>query len=383
MRSRFKKIYTIGASLAILSMGSVALVSGSANAAAKAPKCNAPSTVTIGGFPAGTTVATDIADGLGYFNTVAKECHTTINFSYLTAPSPLSAGLVAGQFQYIVVGGTGQIIATEAGQPITNLVTLAQGGLGNLVSSKNNAPTVPAGLAAFKQYPSNSSWGVTSLNSLSTLDIDLLLHATGGDPSQASYVPLGSAGIAPAVAAGTVKLGNTVPATTGPLILSGQVVEVLNTSGIEAYKSVGYIPGWNVEATPATVKKYPELSKLVVEAELKALFFIQKNTKTPQAVYNAELPAFTSVTTEAAFASSWGWIASTYTATGLITRPALLKEGSEMAGYGEVPGGFNAAQFPQNSVDIKLLKAAFKDLKHPFPKAGDFVNLKILATLPE
>lgn len=342
--------------------------------------CSAPSTVNFASLPAGVTLPTDVALGMNAFAKVESACHTHVQVSYYSAPSDISAGLASGQIQFSVLSGATFLQMASTGQPVTDLANVAQGGLAVMMASSTVNPPKQPGVSALKSFPSTSTWGITSLGGATEMYVKALVDAAGENATQLKFLPLGSSGIAPALSTGKISLGALNATQSGQLQQAGRAGEVLNTSGPAAYQLVGYVPGFVLIATPAFVKQYPQLAQAVTAAELEGMFYIQQNSKNPQAIYNLEPSTVKSTTPESTFAASWGWSLSDYTASGLTLRSSLVDLGNLMAKWGLLKS-FDGASLPSDSVDTGLTKAAFKAAGHAYP--ANVMNTQLLATSPD
>lgn len=373
------------AALAVTACSSSSSSSGSTSgstgaAAGSSSGCQAPSTVTIAAFAPGVTLSTDMAQGIGAFSAVDKQCNTKVVLQVFQSPQPMLAGLLQGQFQFAVVTAPNLVLQAVQGNTVTDLLNVSQGGTGVIVTGTKDGGK-GTGLSGIKAAGTGATWAVTSTGGISSLYANALSQAAGISGA-AKVVAVGLAGVVPAVTSGRAPLGYTTAIPAATAISSKQAVEVINASGITAYHSVGFMPGSGLMTTPSVTSQYPALVRAVTVAEIKGMQFLEKNKNNPQAVYDQEPESFKKTTTLATWKASWGWNISAFApTTGLVTQPELVATAKTMQKYGLIPASFDTSKITSSYADPSNLAAAFKAVGEPEPTQP--VDQSALAALPD
>jgi ABC-type nitrate/sulfonate/bicarbonate transport system substrate-binding protein len=346
-------------------------------ASADPDACDAPASITIASFPVGTTLPTDVAEGIGAFDEVEEACNTEITITSFDSPQPMVAGVLSGQVHFAVSNVQNQLLAAAQGQDLTGLLSMAQGGNGIVVGNPDASTGDATGVDALRDYPADSIWAVTTVKGLSALVVSAVNEAIGNDPAKIQFVQTGGSAIPSTVASGSADLGY-VPSPTAAqqAVDSGEVRPIFNASGSSVYDLIGFIPGWTMLASPDFVAKYPQLATRMAAAELKGLRFIQDNVDDPQAVFDVMPTSFTSATSAEVWERSWGWNASNYLVTGWITRDDVLRTGELMQRYDVLTSDYDLSKLPDTVLAPDILKDAFALIGEDVPETA--VNEELL-----
>ncbi len=299
----------------------------------------APSVVNIGEFaptlPGSLNVA--IAQGLGYYNKIQRQFHTTFEFEGFTSPPPIISGLVAGQLQMAEITPANVMTAAAAGE--TGFVDLENftEGSGTVIIGGGSEASNGTGIAAIKaHYGCGTNWAITGLGGTSQITIEAIFNSLHLGVNCMNMLSVGTTGVIPAVTTGKAQVGLAAASTAASLIQQGQAYSVLFTSGTALYKLLGFEPSVGLVAEQSFVKKYPNLVQAIVLADLKGMLWLQKHAKDPAAAYALLPAAYQATTSLAAFQSTWDLYADAYTPdTGLFT----TKDGAVALVDGQRYGG--------------------------------------------
>lgn len=350
--------------------------------AAETGACKAPSQVTIGGLGYGITLPGDVARLMGGFAKVEKECHTKIKFATVTSPQPLFANLLRGGYQFVELTVANEIQAATEGQNFQTVLTLSQGGSG-LFATKN--PNLGTGLSALKALGSNASVGMISVGGISSTFLKALWDAAGMDPNKVHQVPLGVAGIGPAVINGKLNMGYDQPTPLAAAIQSHQLTPILNTSGETAYKVTGFRPAVGLISVPSFTAKYPVLTAKISAAELQGIYWLRAHRNDPNTLYAAMPASFKASTSQASWDTAWKWnLSVSMPLTGQITQASVVDEAKMMQKYGIISSSFDVKKLASPSyVDSANVTAAYKYLGRKAPGPTDFMDVGLLKSLPK
>ena len=113
----------------------------------------------------------------------------------------------------------------------------------------------------------------------------------------------------------------TADASVQPLVDAGQAYNWWYTSGLQAYRILGYLPASSFMATSATIKQYPALTQAMVNINLKNILYWQNHPNSPNIFYNglAAAPGASALITLQQFKEAWPYTRAIYQPlTGLL-----------------------------------------------------------------
>jgi ABC-type nitrate/sulfonate/bicarbonate transport system substrate-binding protein len=326
--------------------------------------CTAPSTVTIAENTIPIQLSLNMAEGLGYFRSVEQTCHTQINFDVIEQPTAMIPALFANQAQFIAVG-TGNILdAAVQGKKFLVLLSTGQGGGGVLVANTADK-SKGTGLQALKNYGAGSTWAVGSLGGPSQLISDALLDSLGINYKKVTFVPVGTSGLVAAVASNKAAIGFASPSEAGAGEAAGQTYSVMYTASKAVYNALGYFSEGAFATTPTFAQKYPELTQLLVNAEVKGLIACRTYFNNPTGALQLMPASFQATANKTAWDNTWQETAfAAAPLTGLITQQDLANEVTMSVKYGLLPAG---SQLPAGTADTSWVTKAYQQLHLPAP----------------
>jgi ABC-type nitrate/sulfonate/bicarbonate transport system substrate-binding protein len=326
--------------------------------------CTAPPVVTIAENTIPIQLSLNMAQGLGYFHSVEQACHTQINFNVVEQPTAMIPALFSGQAQFIAVG-TGNILnAAVQGKKFLVLLSTGQGGGGVLVANTADK-SKGTGLQALKNYGAGTTWAVGSLGGPSQLISDALLDSLGIDYKKVTFVPVGTSGLVAAVASNKAAIGFASPSQAGAGATAGQTYPVMYTASKAVYDALGYFSEGAFATTPGFAQKYPELTQMLVNAEVKGLIACRTYFNNATGALKLMPDSFQATANKTAWDSTWQETAfAAAPLTGMITQQELADEVNMSIKYGLLPAG---SQLPAGTADTSWVEKAYQQLHLPAP----------------
>lgn len=342
-------------------------VASAARATSNKTVYKAPSVINIGEFaptiPGALNVA--IAQGLGYYNKIQRQFHTTFSFQGFTLPPPMVSGLEAGQLQFAEMTSANIMTAAAAGEyNFVDLENFSEGSGSDIVATGSLKAANGFGVNAIKKhYGCGTNWAIPGLGGTTQITIEALFNMLHLGVTCWNPLSVGTTGVIPAVTTGKAPIGFVAASTAAPYLASGELYNVLFTSGTALYKLMGFEPSIGLITTPAFAKKYPALTEAIVKADLQGLLWLQKHPNDASGAYKLMPAAYQATTTLSQFESIWPLFAGAYTPdTGLFTTKdasVALVDGQR---YGGVSSSLKLKQIPGEAANPTFLDEAYKSL---------------------
>jgi ABC-type nitrate/sulfonate/bicarbonate transport system substrate-binding protein len=319
--------------------------------------------VSSGAFPS-PLANHDITSAIGAFADVEKKFNTKIDVNDMANGPTAMAALLGGSVDFLVTSGNAFSRAAVQGQPVVAVMMLSQGFTGTMIAPKKLASR-GSGLANLKKWNAGT-WGVASVGGIAEFGAKRAAEDAGLKWADQNVVYTGSSQASAAgVAAERLDIGGPDDWTSATVVANDQAFVVINLSDLKGDVDWDKMIGWVLAARKDTVEKYPELTKAMVEAELKGLL------KSKELKHNA--PAALKLYTDEgkdvsakAFAIYWALNVPSYeSVTGFITPTAIQASTGILRALNAIQPD---QQLPTDAFDNSFVQAAYKDMNLPLPK---------------
>jgi len=320
--------------------------------------------VSSGAFPS-PLANHDITSAIGAFTEVEKKFHTKIDVNDMANGPTAMAALLGGSVDFLVTSGNAFSRAAVQGQPVVAVMMLSQGFTGTMIAPKK-LESRGTGLAALKKW-NGGTWGVASVGGIAEFGARRAAEDAGLTWTDQNVVYTGSSQASAAgVAAERLDIGGPDDWTSATVVANDQAFVVINLSDLKGDTDWDKMIGWVLAVRKETAEKYPDLTKAMVEAELKGLLRSQQlkhNASAALALYTNEGKNVS----PKAFAIYWALNVPSYeSVTGFITPAAMQASTGILRALNAIKPD---QELPPQAFDNSFVQAAYKDLNLPLPKS--------------
>ncbi len=335
-----------------------------AKTAAVAKCTGAPSTISIGMGPSpGISFATD-APWYAAAPWLEKECHTTINWVYLSPGAAQQAALDSGAIQYIEGGNDVGYQLQEIENGDDNDVALTDNTIGasTLFFAPIKYKSYGVGINALAKF-ANVTWGTPSTSGSAIIYNNAVLRHDGINPSSVNFLVVGS-NATPAALAGQCQLCETGATQALPLIATGQFYAVWYSSGLQAYNLVHLVGGTGLVSSRSFIATHKSLTQYMVTAQMKGMQMIRTDFHQPAKIYAYYPASAQAAIPYSVFLQSWDINRSIAAVSGLEDRQELQYLANQDSNYDILPAPLKV---PANAVNTSFYFEAFKMLGQTAP----------------
>ena len=324
----------------------------------------APGTVRIGlsqGFILNQTIVM-LADGLGYYNAVAKKFGTKVDLAVETTNTIGQSAFFGHSIDFYQGSISGLLPPAAKGEDVASIFTHYTGTATVMIGANKYKTSRGTDVSKY----GGANWCFTTVGSNSETTSRYVAKDGGLNWSKQHGIAVGNtAALLPTMQAGrcdmaamdTNSAAKAISQKIGYLVENPQTVE--NQSRVFGGSVLGLVT-W---ASHSFTSKYPALTQALVEAQLKALRFAAKNAKTPNEIYKVLPKSFTETTSQDQFAAGWAAFSAGVVSNSGGASAAQVK--TSIAVGNSV--GANVKSVPAETFDNTFIRKAYQDLKLSVP----------------